>query len=114
MILQMPYWDASGLILFIYSRGSCHSSAVGRYVGASEMPCGLLAFLTGSRVAVGWPRRSTDVKSRAALDMALSGIVPFGWYPLELTFLVGPTELRALVVAAAALAVIPGDMVGDQ
>lgn len=30
MILQIPNWEASGVIFFIYSSGSRHSSSVGQ------------------------------------------------------------------------------------
>jgi hypothetical protein len=72
MILQIPNRDASGAIFFIYRNGSFHSASDGRYVGASCRPCGRI-FLLVSRLAVGWPRRSTDVGSRGADFMALSG-----------------------------------------
>jgi hypothetical protein len=38
MILQIPYFDASGEIFFMYSNGSLNSSSVGLYVGASSRP----------------------------------------------------------------------------
>lgn len=58
------------------------------------MPCGRDVFFCGSLAAVGWPRRSTDVKSSAVLDMALRGMEPFeGWYPLEFILVFGFAEL---------------------
>jgi hypothetical protein len=80
IILQMPYCEASGAIFLTYSRGSRHSSSVGQYVGASDMPCGRDFFFNGSRTAVGCPRRSTEVRSKGALVIELSGICGFvGW-----------------------------------
>lgn len=80
MTLQMPKRDASGLILRRNSDGSRHSSSVGQYVGASSRPCGRSFLTTGSRTAVGWPRRSTEVSSRGALDRELRGVCGFmGW-----------------------------------
>lgn len=70
IILQMPNCDASGAIIFIYWNGSLNSSIVGRYVGASCRPCGRI-FLVVSRLAVGWPRRSTLDRSSGADFMAL-------------------------------------------
>jgi hypothetical protein len=53
MILQRPYFRASGEIFRIYSTGSFHSSSVGWYVRASCKPCGRFFFFSGSRQAVG-------------------------------------------------------------
>lgn len=72
MILQIPYFLPSGAILRIYSVGSFHSSSVGRKVGASCKPCGRTLF-TGSRAALGCPRRSTVDRSSGADLLALSG-----------------------------------------
>lgn len=74
MILQMPYRDASGAIFFMYSNGSLNSSSVGLYVGASCRPCGRI-LLMASRLAVGWPLRSTLVRSRGRECIALNGRV---------------------------------------
>lgn len=52
MILQSPNFEASGLILRMYSKGSFHSASVGRYEGASCSPKGRLRFVV-SRLAVG-------------------------------------------------------------
>lgn len=80
MILQRPYWLASGEILRMYSMGFFHSSSVGWYVGASCSPCSLSFFTTGSLHAVGWPRLSTEDRSRGGLVMELRGFWGFvGW-----------------------------------
>lgn len=68
--MHMPNLDASGAIFFIYWNGSLNSSIVGRYVGASCRPCGRILFVD-SRLAVGWPLRSTLDRSRGADFMAL-------------------------------------------
>jgi hypothetical protein len=78
MILQMPYFDASGVIFLIYWNGSMNSSSVGLYVGASCSPNGRI-FLGISRVVIGCPLRSTLVKSIGAERRALRGVwVEFG------------------------------------
>jgi len=85
MILQIPYFDASGAIFFIYSNGSLNSSSVGLYVGASCNPCGRV-FLLVSRLAVGWPLLSTLVMSNGWARRALSGsAAAAGLFALPLT-----------------------------
>lgn len=93
--MQIPKSFASGVIFRRYSKGSFHSSSVGRYVGASWRPCGRLSFVF-SLTAVGCPRRSTDVRSKAVLESELRGVCGlFGWYPLELTFGFGFDDVPA-------------------
>lgn len=72
MTRQIPYLLPSGAIFLMYSIGSLNSSSVGRNVGASCKPCGRTR-LTGSRLALGWSRRSTVEMSRGADLRALSG-----------------------------------------
>lgn len=74
IILHIPYFLPSGAIFRMYSIGSLNSSSVGRKVGASGNACGLTRF-TGSRTALGWPRRSTVVRSKGAAHRALRGAV---------------------------------------
>jgi hypothetical protein len=81
MILQMPNFCASGLILLMYSNGSFHSSSVGQYVGASSNPNGRFFFVTGSGCAVDRPRRSTDMRSSGGLFIALKVIGGLGGWP---------------------------------
>lgn len=86
--MQIPYCDASGAIFFIYINGSLNSSIVGRYVGASCKPCGRIFFVV-SRLAVGWPRRSTLDRSSGADFIALrctgaAAALPFAAAPLAL------------------------------
>jgi hypothetical protein len=99
MILHMPYWRASGEILRMYSKGSFHSSSVGRYVGASWRPWGRFFFLTGSGHSVGWPRRSTVERSRGGLIRELRGVGGLvGCVPLALEdddFLIAEPALDA-------------------
>ena len=110
--MQMPYSCACVEMLLMYVNGSRHSSSVGKYVGASVMPLGrLFGWFVGSRYSVGCPLRSTEVRSRAALDkelkgtLVLAGLKPFaGGFPFVLDD-DGPDklptagELRALALA---------------
>jgi hypothetical protein len=99
-------------MLLMYASGSRHSSSLGKYDGASKIPLGLtLGCVVGSLNSVGWPRRSTEVRSRAGLfkelsgTFALAGLKPFA-FPFLLAFEAiwpgrPPTagELRALALA---------------
>jgi hypothetical protein len=101
IILQMPNFEASGAIFFIYWKGSLNSSIVGRYVGASCRPCGRI-LLVVSRLAVGWPLLSTLDRSSGADFMALR-CTGFGAGVKELPFAAPFARLEvALLVAGEA------------
>jgi hypothetical protein len=74
IILAIPYFLPSGAIFCMYLSGSLNSSSVGRNVGASVKPCGLI-LLGASRLVRGCPFRSTLDISNGAAFRALKGIV---------------------------------------
>lgn len=73
MILIIPYFLPSGVILRKYSIGSRNSSSVGMYVGASLIPNIRLVLVLSGR-SVGCPRRSTVDRSSGSARRALNGI----------------------------------------
>lgn len=71
IILTSPYFFPSSAILWINLKGSLNSSSVGRYVGASNIPCGRHFF--GCSFGVGIWRFSTEFMSKPAARLELKG-----------------------------------------
>lgn len=101
IILQIPNFDASGAIFFIYSKGSLNSSSVGLYVGASCSPWGRI-FFVDSRLAVACPLLSTLVKSRGRECIALRGSgAAAGLFEVPLTLCFPRVDVALLFVPLA-------------